>query len=635
MCLDRSTLYARPLRAIATRVQEIVRFCGFGPRDRFVQLFGEKPGSSSYDMWEQFCTYSNSFPDELYEDFVERCVPTISLDYLFVLLERCAIIGRERLLHRAIDVRQSYASDDLSLSALEQAFTSACDSGRTELAAQLLKAAKDILAQERFANSRNHFFIRIRNTWESYEYKWRLLELFEANKSDPENFEKLAYDLTIPHKLDASFGQPRANHEECEYFRRQLIAIAFSDADPEKSVRFMDYLYRQSKRSHHGFVLLYVHIKLFAIDKDKTRLQHALASFLNSAGKVEPEQMIETWVTSVLDAYQLLGAPEIDDFWIRLSAEQQTRIHILTPYCKTLIARGDALMARKILTRYQKLNKLTPDDLGIDDLISELSRVEESQPSMSELIQLINEGSQRSILQLQKHYSQIISKDFEAYVEIVKPDQPPHEYLKDAVLAVASELVLRKRNLQVEKFEKGKISYQIMMEDLINDWFTSLFEQRMSQARMAFRDQKRAGHSASGKNPGEIDGFITSSDNTRHAIFESFRLFSLDKTVISQHLNKIAGYDAESLSPVFVVGYCDVKNFSELVMSYGPYVSNQQYAGYTMVEGSSGEMTVLHNTDHIWLGMENRRRDRKNIFIYHFLINLHFSHSTAVTQEQN
>lgn len=635
MCLGRLTPFEGPLHVVATRVQEIVRSCGFGPRGKFVHLFGEMPGSDKYNLWEQFCSYSNAFCDELYEEFVARCVPSIPLDHLFVLLERCTVIARVRLLYEAIDVRQSHPSDDLGLTGLEQAFTSACDAGRTETAARLLESAKDILAQERFANSSNQNIVSIRKVWQSYEYKWRLLELYEAHKSDPASFQQVADELPIPHERKRSLEQSpgRAHYDECDHFRRQIIAMAFSDADPAKSIRFMDALYRQTKRGHHGFVLFYGHLQLYAVDKDNIRLQHALAYFLDGAGSIEPEQMSETWVATILDAHRLIGAPQIDSFWMRLSAEQHTRLQILKPYCSALIARGDAFTARKVLARYQELNHSTPDDLGIEDLISELSKVEADLPSMKDLVQLLNEGSQRSILQLQKHYAQIISKDFETYVEIVRQGQPPHEYLKDAVLAVARELVLRKRNLQVEDNAKGKTNYRITLEDWINDWFTSLFDLRMAQARVGFRDQKRGGHSASGKNPGEIDGFITSSDNTRIAIFEAFRLFSLDTTVISQHLNKIAGYDAESLSPVFMVGYCDVEKFSELVTGYGPYVSKQQYAGYTVAEDSPGEVTALCNTDHIWLGTETRRRDRKNIVFYHLLINLHFSYQATAAQE--
>lgn len=55
---------------------------------------------------------------------------------------------------------------------------------------------------------------------------------------------------------------------------------------------------------------------------------------------------------------------------------------------------------------------------------------------------------------------------------------------------------------------------------------------RMSEARIGFGDQKRMGRSASGQSIGEIDGVIKHSDNTRIAIFEAFRLFSLEKGLL-------------------------------------------------------------------------------------------------------
>ncbi|MBU3845372.1 MAG: hypothetical protein H9855_00050 [Candidatus Acinetobacter avistercoris] len=635
MCLGRPTPFTKPLYGVASRVQELVRLFGFGPRGKFVHLFWDA-GGGKYDLWEKFCSYSNAFRDELYDEFVNRCVPSIPLDHLFVLLERCTVIRRVRLLHETIGIRQSSASDDLGLTGLEQAFISACDAGLTETATRLLESAKEILAQERFANSKNQNSVRIRKVWQSYEYKWQLLDLYETYKSDAARFQQEADELLIPHKRKESLGQTiePAHYNECDYFRRQIIAMAFSEHDPANTVQLMEALYRETKRGHHGFILFYGHLKLYAVDQDRTRLQHALAYFLRSAGSIEPEQMSETWVATILDAYRLIDAQDIESFWLRLSAEQHTRLHILTPYCRALITRGDDFTVRKILARYQELNQSTPDDLGIDDLLSALSEVVTDLPSMKEMVQLLNEGSQRSTLQLQKHYAQVLSKDFETYVDIVSPNQQPHEYLKDAVLAVARELVLRKRNLQSGNATKEKPSSGIMWEDLINDWFTSLFDQRMAQARVGFRDQKRGGHSASGKSPGEIDGFITSSDNTRIAIFEAFRLFSLDTTVISQHLNKIAGYDSESLSPVFMVGYCDIKNFSELVSSYCSYVSKQRYAGYTVAEDLPREVTVLCDIDHIWLGTETRRRGRKDIVFYHLLINLHFSLPSGAMLEE-
>lgn len=628
MCLGKPRSNTDPLHSVTTRVLEIVRTCAFGPREKFVHLFAEQPTQTQYDLWQQFCSYSNAFRDDLYEDFLNRCVNFIPLDQLFVLQNRCTIIARASKLHEAIDIRLCSTENDLGLSSLEQAFTAACDSGRTETAIRLLQTAKEILAQERFANSDHPEIIRVRKIWESYEYKWQLLVMYESNKSNLKDFQSLAHKISIPHERNASMYSPYLGHyQECEYFRRQLVAMACIDIEPTKSIRIMEQLYRETKRDHHGYSLFYAHLKLYAVDQDKTRLEHALAFFLNCVADIEPEKMNDTWIANILDAYRVINSSEIDNFWMRLSDEQHTQLKILKPYCRALITRGDSFVAKNILKRYQVINHSTPEDLGIDDLISDLTKEEDEQLSMRDMVQFLNETSQRSTLQLQKHYSQIRSKDFHSYIDIVRPDTQPHEYLRDAVLEIAKELTLRKRNLQIECMENGRVCYRLMLEDWINDWFTSLFDQRMSEARIGFRDQKRGGHSASGKNPGEIDGFITSNDNSRIAIFEAFRLTSVDTTVIQQHLNKIMGYNPESLSPVFIVGYCDALNFSNLVAGYKSYVQSIEYTGHTLGPVLLNEIKDFEETDHIWLGTEIRQRNLKDIVFYHLLINLHFSSS--------
>lgn len=632
----RASSEASAQQVIASRVQEIIRVCGFRKRKKYVHLF-EVLGSDGHDLWQQVCDYSNSFTDELYKDFIVRCVPSIPLNLLFALLERTFIIARVQQLHEAIDKHPVELDDELDLQAMEDAFTSAFNTGRTAIASRMLTAAKKKLAEDRFANATQRHLIRIRKVWQSYNYKAQLLELYELHKQDPNGFRTLANELPRPHNWRESQPQSdgRAHHNECDYFRRQVIATAFCDTDPSKTVLIMDALYQETKRKHHGFVLLHGHVKLFAVNQNKPALKSALTTFLTGVGMGSPDHMDEYWVATVLEAYQLSGAAGVDHFWAQLSLEQQGRRLIFTPYCRALLARRDSFTVKKILARYKELNHETLDELEIDDLISELVNIEKDAPSMKDFLLTMAESSQRTVVQLQKHYNQIIAKDFESYVEVVNPDQAPHEFIRDAMLAVAGELVLRKRNLQVAtRDQEGNVSFQGMkLEDWINDWFVSLFDQRMSHAKLSLRDQKRGGHSSSGKGPGEIDGFITSSANTRIGIFEAFRLFSVDTKVIKEHFNKMAGYDGESLSPVLMVGYCDVKDFSKLVRGYKDLVSKQTYSGYTAVEGSPSVLETCRDEDHIWLGSEIRRRGHKDIVFYHLLINLHFSPTAASTDD--
>ncbi|BBL22683.1 hypothetical protein [Comamonas terrigena] len=631
MHVGRTSVEISVKQAVASRVMEIIWLCGFKDRKRYVQIF-EGPRSGNFDLWKQVCIYSNSVSDVMYEDFIKRCAPHMPLTHLFALLERTPVIARQNLLQNAIEKHCENTDYGIDMEAMEVAFNAAINLGQTEIASRIISSAKKIISQDRFTKSTNSYLVRIRKIWQSYEYKFHLLMLYEEHKEDPLKFEELAKTYQIPHESHFD-SEDKVHHDDCRIFRRQITATAFSDSKPAKTISYMKQLYMETKREHHGFLILYGHVKLFAREKKKTDLKNALATFLATSGKGHPDQMKDYWVATVLEAYQLSGAEGVDGFWAQLSAEQQEHIRIFTPYCRALLARGDSFTVQKILARYREINHASLEKLEIEDLVSELTSIEKDGSSIKGFLSIMAEKSQRTDEQLQKHYNQIIAKDFAGYVAVVKPSQAVHEYLRDAMLAIANELTLRKRNLQEEgKDEKGKFSFKgIKLENLVNDWFVSLFDQRMSHAKLSLRDQKRGGHSASGKGPGEIDGFITSSDGSRVGIFEAFRLLSFDTTTIRGHLNKIAGYDGESLSPVVIVGYCDVTDFSKLVESYKSYVSTLSYKGYMPLEGALGELTVSHDFEHVWLGSETRRRGRKDIVFYHLLINLHFSPPVAAT----
>ncbi|BBF85502.1 hypothetical protein DLM_1886 [Aquitalea magnusonii] len=623
MCVGRPHRIPQDWKRFASRVVEIVRMLGFGPREEATYLFDTAFYLEKYDLWSQFCSYTNLLERELYDEIVDRCLPYVPLNQLFILLERCNVIARTRELQEIIATRQSPDSENLGLSSLEQAFISAWDAGNYDQASRLIGTAISIFDQDRFSNTKNPHFLRVRKKWQIYEYKWHLLKLLETFKGHPEEYAREARKVSMPHE---NIGGPTRNDEdvynrECEQFRRYIIAAAYCETSPEKCIDIMEQLCKENKSNNFSFMLFKGRVALHEINDDTTGLRHALSQLLNSLIDLTPENMPPLWIAHILDAYRQLHDQEIDNFWGKLNPDQQARREILRPYCRALMERGDTLIAQHILTRYQDLNFQASDELGIDDLADEVVKTNEK--SMLQLIQVVNEASERSIVQLKKHYSQIVSKEFEDYVTIVGQELEPHEFLKNVVVEVAQELLLRKKNLQIHsEYLEDRISFRISKEDLINDWFTSLFDKRMAEARIGFRDQKRGGKSTSGESPGEIDAFITDAKNRRISIFEAFRLFSKDAKVISDHLNKIAGYDNESLSPVFIVAYCDVNDFDALVSGYSAFIASQNYTGFTIDSLTDGSIRTLDFKGHLWIGMERRWRGHREIIFYHLLLNM-------------
>ncbi|WP_368710662.1 hypothetical protein [Paraburkholderia caribensis] len=614
-----------PWDSVALRATDIARVWGFGDRKDVVYLFRGGPIVGEYDLWSAFCSFANLLPDNLYNDFIESCIGWIPLNQLFTLVERTTITARAQVLRNEISIRQSSGTEDMGLAALEQAFVSACESGHTELSEKLLTTAKKTL-EERFGASTDRLVIHRRHTWLSYEYKLRLIKLSGDFRQNPDGFSNAAIALEIPHVRNGAphpYFEGTAEWQECDYFRRYITASMYLETNPEKCVLIMRTLFHQSKDKNHAFMLFKGRIALFEKNGNLANLRSALSHFKTVAGTTEPARMSNRWVSAILGSYATLqDTSGLDSFWEKLSEDQKQSAEILYPYCKSLIARGDTLVAKQALLRYHEHNRDTAGDPDVEQLIKELVDALPAEHSTSELLKHVIEQAQRNKLQLKAHYKDIVSRGFSDYVEIVGDGESQAEYLAEIVFHVSRELVLRKKNIHIHLEKNGKSKTSITKEDLINDWFTSLFDLRMAEARVGFRDQKRTGESQSGISPGEADGFITDSKNRRLALFEAFRLSSMETQVISEHLGKIAGYDNESLSPVFIVAYCDVADFEGFIPRYVGFINEEDYAGFSTSIGPGSQLTEQKNAGHVWMGLETRHRDGQDISFYHVLLNL-------------
>ncbi|WP_141758754.1 hypothetical protein [Duganella sp. HH105] len=607
---------------IACRVSEIVRAVGFAKGKDSTNLFYEPLYGDTYDLWSQFCSYTNLFSDQLFNDLVERLCPYVPLDLLFMLLEHCTITRRAEQVQEQI-ISRSPDAERLGLTGFEQAFLSACHSGHSVIAENVLVAAKKFMAQDRFAGAAHPIIVGKRKLWETYEYKLELIKLHEAHKGQPDDFRQAAVEVESPHPYHAKMShEEREQHKECDRFRRYIIAAAYSDMDPEKCIAIMEKLCIEVRSNQYEFLLFSARSAKATKNGSVAHQKHALAQFLHSMEKIEPDDMALAWVAAILDAYRVVRKDaEIDAFWGQLSPDQQTRPEILRPFCRSLVDRGEPLRAQQIVLQYTELNPhgVTSD---VEKLLDEIAKAVPDKQSMSQLVRTIAEQSQRSVLQLKKHYSDIKASNLRDYVAIVGQGTDVQEFLRDAVLEVANELLLRRKNLQlISEGKSKKLSTVLVEENLINDWFTSLFEHRMAHAGLSFRDQKRAGQSGSGENVGEVDGYITHS-NTRVAIYEAFKLTSLETTVIKKHLNKMASYDFEALNPIFIAAYCNVSDFPLLTRKYSEFIASEEYVGFTGSSAGNKAVETLKDGDFLWLGMERRLRNHEEIVIYHLLLNM-------------
>lgn len=605
------------------RIINIVCAFGFGHDAGRCYLFNAVIGDEPAELWKIFSIFVNTLPPSKYDDFTERCIDTIPLDSLYILLERCNIHERKQVIHDAILDRQDLSDEKLGLKSLETAFIHACENGHMELAERVLSAVKPIL--ERFKGQAHPPLKETLYRWETYHYKYTLLSAYLSGREDAYAFEAAVMTIPLPDSLTSLPGHEivRRQLNECEQFRRYIIAVAFCQTEPSKTVRYMEALCAEVDSPHFAYTLFKGHIAELSDNPNQAARCHALNQFLEQTSSITPDKMPASWVSTVLDVMiQIDDQPRTDEYWRKLTDEQRRTREILLPYCKGLIQRGEELVASQIIKEFREFNLiLSENDVELAELITQLSEALPGRNSVLDIIHAMAESSQRSIVQLKQHYTRITGGSFEDYVKITGGGLSKEMFLKKIIAEVAGEILLRKKNLQSQQGTRGKLN-KIIHEDLINDWFASLVDMRMAEAGIGFRDQKRTGSSASGKSPGESDGLITDSKNRRIAIFEAFRLFSLDKGVITEHLNKISGYDAEALSPVFMVAYCDVKDFSTLTTGYHDFISTTNYAGYHQ-NGQTVDIDKEAVTDNLWVCTETRIRGERDVMFCHFLLNMH------------
>lgn len=621
MVIGRLHQNPKVLNRIKQRILDYVKVLGFGSNDEAAFIFNEMIYSEKLDVWPQFCSYTNLFDDDQFEDFIECCLDLIPPNQRFVLYERCNKASRSQILKDNIASLNPHDHEEMGIKGIEQAFISASNSNQDHVATDLLNAAKKFLKQDRFKGSTNSHFLELQNTWLKYEYRWQLIQLLNKHKDDAEAFRAEAISLDEPEFLGNPAMHRNKFKTELESFRRYIIAAAFVESNPEKSIAILEVLCAEIQADEFIFMLFNARRTYYSKDDDFIGLRGALSKFLADI-QTEPKDMATTWVQMTLDTFrQINDKTGLDVFWNKLSLDQKSIKDILIPYCKAQIELGDHLLAQQVFERYKQLNPDALQDLEIDNLNLGVVKAD-FKAATNSYITANNEPKQATIAQLSQHYKDILSRDFIEYVQIVRPGCSPHEYLKHHIEMIMRELLMRKKNLQLHSTKpENQDNYKITEEDLINDWFTSLFDSRMSHAQIGFRDQKRSGSSSSGKRPGESDGFITAAGNDRLAIYEAFRLFSMNTTVINEHLNKIARYDEECLSTVFIVAYCDVDDFKTLVNSYKAHIPTISYTGFLAQPSPRTDLTTLHNKRSFWLGREIRFINSEEVVFYHLMLN--------------
>ena len=134
------------------------------------------------------------------------------------------------------------------------------------------------------------------------------------------------------------------------------------------------------------------------------------------------------------------------------------------------------------------------------------------------------------------------------------------------------------------------------------------------------KDQTRRGSSATGKDAGEVDIFI-SKDGLPFTVIEAMNLNSVDTGYINKHIDKVFLYDTAGTKFNVCLSYAKVIDFSSFWLRYSAHVSNYSYtvpllSSDTSIDNEYGfselkVMKTIHN------------RSGKKVALYHICVRIH------------
>lgn len=607
---------------ISTIIKELVIKFGFESKDIDYPILFEPFRQSykrDYDLWAEVSKNFNIFDDESFNSLLIKIESIAPLSAMLSLSSNTHAEHRRKNITSIIE-RNDYSNiEEKSIDHIEQAFHLALESNNMNLALISLEKSDVFFANHKFNN--NVTVQEMIYKWKTLRYKYDVLSFYYSDLEVIDK-EKNILNLDTPKLKKEYKNNPNFKHwtTEIDLFRRYISGLTNIIENPEKaSIIFM---VLQNERKVQLFTQLIYLSKINHLQSKKGDATEFFSIIKEYENNIEDFSFNNLSLSHKSDyLYGLYLAErysEVQKLCNELDIIEVSYKPITLTYCKVLQLDGHEIKAKSLIEDYNKFHSVEITDSKLQD---EMDKIDESikdrisselcfklrydaivsHKTNSELRSIFREIQNKQVPDL----SEILSVDFDMSVDT---------FLYKEALACAKEIRYRAKNLSIE-IQKND-------ENLINDWFVSLFNFRLSWFKLTMCDQKRVGESATPepKTAGEADGLIIDQRNIPVSLFEALNLNSVDNTVIQKHFDKLAKYELVGISPIFVVSYCYFNDFSKSVDTYISNLKGQDY--FDFKRSNTHKIERLEDKQHLVVARESRLRGNKKIEIYHILIDL-------------
>ncbi|PSU24702.1 hypothetical protein CTM96_12240 [Photobacterium phosphoreum] len=604
---------------IQSMLLDIVKAVGFKSPDVEFPLFVSHFSDEKYDLWDRFSKIVNDFDEYSFDEIVLCISESAPLVSIMSLYSNAAIQKRKDKLTKKIEKRLDWKLDKDNLPAIEKSFLLALEGEKLEIAKVSLDAANNFIKTHPWRENKE--FKKIIDKWSVFDYKYKVLSIFYSPKLS-ENKIELINEISEPNlgekKMIYHVGDDW--HKEVFLFKRYILGLLVLKDNPDRARATFEQLYLEHKSSMFSHLVFTSKLQGLIKDKsDNNSYKYLIKEYISSQDNFDIDTLPLNNKSDYLYALLLSGNyNEVDTECSKLVPSEKFYRPITITFSKALREKNNFKSALTLLDNYKSYHSIELDDQELKEELKSIEIEIENSTSQLQFERIKSQVlcSDKTIDELKVIYNEIVRKPVHELAKIVSNNSQTsvESFLYNNVLSCLKEILKRGRNL--EKLIKNKD------ENAINDWFTSLFNQKMSNFSISLSDQARIGSAESDKNVGETDGLIVDSYSSSLSIFEALNLKNIDKTIINKHLNKITKYDRESVSPVFIVSYCYFLDFSSRIKDYCSHIKNEQYDGFDEIFSQNHQLKELDIGSEYYCMVELRSRGGKQISIYHMLIDL-------------
>lgn len=405
-----------------------------------------------------------------------------------------------------------------------------------------------------------------RPKWEDFAYRMRLMVAYHRN--DLAELGRISAPKREGGQQANEHGHLTDPSEDSRLFYRALLII---EDEPEQARRiFDDLLQRVPGSPSHAINRFSASVKLagkIAEPEERSR------AFLRASHEWEDvARGIPSGALAVVQnnaIYLRLACfngtqqdANFDTEWSRLDATQWAQLEFVALAVDNSRRRGLRDRGAKILDRARPYHVEPTGKLA--DAFARLVRDVDSGKALAEPQALVVSIPGDNIESLRRSHQELRLSRAEYVAQIVgEPGAQLHDFLTELLYEVALELL-----------ERIGLTENFSGENQYNDLMVSLLKMRVRFLNWHVPDQARGGHSETGKDAGERDWMIVDGGGPC-VIFEAFRLDSVDKKTIEEHVRKAESrhaYNPIGIPRINIVVYYEGRSWLEFWKKYSVHV---------------------------------------------------------------